>query len=126
MYVPAENVFQQIVVRERGDDAGSAPVDHARSRNVIITSPNTLYLYLQTIATALRGFAIERHAREIGDQVSRLSRDLGGVLGEYAKLGGHLNRARSKYDEINRDLHRFHQRLSDAGKGTDNRGAGKD
>lgn len=118
MYVPAENVFQQIVIRERGDDAGPVAVDHAQSRNVIITSPNTLYLYLQTIATALCGFAIERHAREIGDQVSRLARDLGRVLGEYATLGGHLRRARSKYDEVNKDLHRFHQRLADAVKGT--------
>lgn len=126
MYVPAENVFQQIVIRERGDAAGSAPVNHAQSRSVIITSPNTLYLYLQTIATALRGFAVERHAREIGDQVSRLARDLGRVLGEYAKLGGHLRHARSKYDEINEDLHRYHQRLSDAGQGADDQETRKD
>ena len=126
MYVPAENVFQQIVIQERGDDAGLAPVNHAQSRNVIITSPNTLYLYLQTIATALRGFAIERHAREIGDQVARLARDLGRVLGEYAKLGGHLRHARSKYDEVNKDLHRFHQRLSDAGQGVDDQETRRD
>ncbi len=126
MYVPAENVFQQIVIRERGDDAGSAPVDHAQSRGVIITSPNTLYLYLQTIATALRGFAIEQHAREIGDQVSRLARDLGGVLSDYAVLGRHLNNARSKYDEIDRDLDRFRERLSAAGQVTDGREAGED
>ena len=116
MYVPAENVFQQIVIRERGDDAGSAPVDHAQSRSVIITSPNTLYLYLQTIATALRGFAVEQHAREIGDQVSRLARDLGGLLSDYAVLGRHLSNARSKYDEVDRELDRFRERLSAAGQ----------
>ena len=126
MYVPAENVFQQIVVRERGDDAGSSPVDHARSCNVIITSPNTLYLYLQTIATALRGFAIERHAKEIGDQVSRMARDLGEVLRDYAVLGRHLSNARSKYDEIDKDLDRFRERLSAAGQVTDGRETGKD
>ena len=116
MYVPAENVFHQIVIRERGDDAGSAPVDHAQSRGVFITSPSTLYLYLQTIATALRGFAIEQHAREISDNVSRLARDFSGTLEDYRVMGRHLNNARSKYEDVFRTLEQFSERLSAAGR----------
>lgn len=119
MYVPAENVFQQIVIRDRADEAGSAPIDYAQSRGVVLTSPNTLYLYLQTIATALRGFAIEQHAREISDQVSRLATDFTVILQDYGVLGTHMSNARSKYEDVDKALDRFRERLSAAGEVTE-------
>ncbi len=117
MYVPAENVFLQIVIRERGEEADAAPIAYAQSRGVILTSPNTLYLYLQTIATALRGFAIERHAREISDQVSRFTREFARVLQDYSVLGTHLSNARSKYEDVDRALDEFNERLTAAAEG---------
>ena len=117
MYVPAENVYHQIIVRERGEDPESAPVRYAQERGVILTSPNTLYLYLQTIAMALRGFAVERHAKDISDQVSRLTREYAAVLQEYSVLGTHLNNARSKHEDVSRALDRFKERLAAASEG---------
>ena len=49
MYIPAENVYYEIIVRDEAAD-GSGLYSHALGRKVIPVSPNSFYAYLQVIA----------------------------------------------------------------------------
>src|SRR5262249_28819287 len=54
MYVPAENVYYELIAREPGD--GEDAIDaYARIRRVIPVSPNSIHAYLQAIAWGLMG-----------------------------------------------------------------------
>lgn len=111
MYVPGENVFHEIVRQERGEDPEGAVWRYAQRRRVAPVSPNTLYVYLQTIALALQGMAVERNARAIQDRLARLTQEFGEVLGDFDVLGTHLRHARAKYEDVERLLVRLRERL---------------
>ena len=111
MYVPGENMFHEIVRQERGEDPESAVWRYAQRQRVAPVSPNTLYVYLQTIALALRGMAVERNTRAIQDRLAGLTQEFGEVLGDFDVLGTHLRHARVKYEDVERLLLRLRERL---------------
>jgi DNA recombination protein RmuC len=112
MYVPAENVYYEIVVR--GDEGEDEPIaTYALSRRVVPVSPNSLYAYLQVIVLGLRGFEIEAHARAIQDDLGRLGGDLGRVREHMGKLGSHLGNAQKQFEDAQRDLDRFEAKLEE-------------
>jgi DNA recombination protein RmuC len=112
MYVPAENVYYEIVVR--GDEGEEEPIaTYALSRRVVPVSPNSLYAYLQVIALGLRGLEIEANARVIQDDLIRLGGDLGRVRDHMGKLGTHLGNAQKQFDDAQRDLARFEAKLEE-------------
>jgi DNA recombination protein RmuC len=99
MYLPAENVYYEAVIRDDGADASSGVVAYASRKKVILVSPNTLLAYLLTIAHGLKGLQIEKKAE-------RFQRDLAGVqtrfsafVGSFELVGRHLGNAWSKYEE---------------------------
>ena len=112
MYIPAENVFQQLIIKERGEDEATAPSRYARERGVVPASPNTLYAYLQTVAMALRGFSIESHAREIAERIAGLTTDLTDVQRDLGVLGSHLANAQNKFDDVDRGLSGLERKLA--------------
>ncbi len=108
MYIPAENVYYEIVLKAKGQDD---ILTYAWSKRVIPTSPNTLYAYLRVIAMGLRGLQVEENARQMIDSLSRLSDDFDRFADDYRVLGTHLGHAQAKYgealpklDSIRRDL----------------------
>jgi DNA recombination protein RmuC len=110
MYVPAENVYYEIVVRD--DEGEDEPIaTYALSRRVVPVSPNSLYAYLQVIVLGLRGLEIEANARAIQDDLGRLGGDLGRVRDHMGKLGGHLGNAQRQFEDAQRDLDRFEAKL---------------
>jgi len=110
MYVPAENVYYEIVVRdERGED--EPLLAYALGRRVIPVSPNSFYAYLQTILLGLKGLRIERNAAEIMALLGRLQGDLAKFRAEFDVVGRHLTNARNKYDEAAAALARFETKL---------------
>jgi DNA recombination protein RmuC len=112
MYVPAENVYYEIVVR--GEEAEDEPVaTYALSRRVIPVSPNSLFAYLQVIVLGLRGLEIEGNARDIQNDLMRLGGDLGRVRDHMGKLGSHLGNAQKQFDDAQRDLARFEAKLEE-------------
>src|SRR6202008_763341 len=48
MYIPAENVYYQIIVKDE-DVEEDSPAAYAIGRHVIPVSPNSFYAYLQVI-----------------------------------------------------------------------------
>lgn len=96
MYIPAENVYYEIVLKESGRDD---ILDYGWSRRVIPTSPNSFYAYLQVVALGLKGLQVEQNAQRMLESLTRLRRDFDRFADDYRLVGTHLGRARAKFDE---------------------------
>ena len=110
MYIPAENVYYETIIKE--DAADDKSLSHyALGKHVIPVSPNSLYAYLQTIVLGLRGMKVEERAKEIVEYLSRLQSDFTKFRDEYTLLGKHLGHAQASYQSAERRLDPFGQRL---------------
>jgi DNA recombination protein RmuC len=96
MYVPAENVYYEVVVNSNDQEDFLA---YAWSKRVFPTSPNSLYSYLQIVAMGLRGLQVEQNSRETLAKLGQLERGLERFAEDYKVLGGHIRNAQSKYDD---------------------------
>src|SRR5437016_10716620 len=67
MYVPAENVYYETIIKEESSASGEErPLfSYALEKRVVPVSPNSFYAYLQTILLGLRGMQVEERAQEI-------------------------------------------------------------
>ncbi len=110
MYIPAENVYFEAIVRDESIDE-DAPAVYATSRRVIPVSPNSLYAYLRVIVLGLKGLQIERSAQEIQARLARLGGDLDRFREAFDVVGRHLTNARNKYDEASNALNRVEAKL---------------
>jgi DNA recombination protein RmuC len=108
MYIPAENVYYEAVIKEE-DDEGL--YSYALKKKVIPVSPNSFYAYLQVIIHGLKGMSIEAHAREIINHLERLKGDEKRFKDEFEVLGSHLSNARKKYEDADKLLNRFEEKL---------------
>jgi DNA recombination protein RmuC len=110
MYIPAENVYYETVIK---DDAGEnkSLTEYALARRVIPVSPNSFYAYLQAIILGLKGFEIEENARTIMENLSRLQGDFRRFRDEFDVLGRHIGNTRTKYEEVEKRLGRFQDKL---------------
>jgi DNA recombination protein RmuC len=107
MYIPAENIYYEVIIKEEGAEVYQL----ALSKNVVPVSPNSFYAYLQVIALGLRGLKIEQSAKQILNTLGRLQGDIGKVRDAFETLGTHLNNARNKYDEADKRLSLFENKL---------------
>lgn len=118
MYVPAENVYYEIIIKAA--EGEEEPISsYALERRVIPVSPNCFYAYLQVIVLGLRGLGIEASARDIQDNLARLGGDLARVQEHMAKLGTHLGNAQKQFTDAERDLARFEAKLGAIGGATE-------
>jgi DNA recombination protein RmuC len=108
MYIPAENIYYETIVRGLGEDD---ILSYSLDRRVVPVSPNSFYAYLQVIVQGLRGLQFEKAAGEILSYVRRLQGDLNSFEDDFDKLGGHIRHAANKYDEASRKLTRFEDKL---------------
>ena len=100
MYIPAENVYYEIVSNEE-------LFNYAMQRRVIPVSPNSFFAYLQVVVFGLRGLQIEENARQILEHISTLKMTLDGVQEQYEKLGTNINTTQNKYNELGKKLSKF-------------------
>ncbi len=107
-YIPAENVYYEIIIK---DTAEESIVDYALSKRVIPVSPNTFYAHLQSIAIGLKGLRVEKYAKEILADLTRLKLDFNGLQEDYRILGTHIHNAGQKYGDAEKKLTRFGDRL---------------
>jgi DNA recombination protein RmuC len=111
MYIPAENVYYEVILRD--DDLGesSSLLEHALGRHVIPVSPTSFYAYLQSILLGLRGLRIEQRAREITAQLARLQGDFGKFEECFDLLGKHLKNAQNVFERTDGLRKKFEVRL---------------
>jgi DNA recombination protein RmuC len=114
MYIPAENVYYETIIKDEGLGGERSLLSYALEKRVIPVSPNSFYAYLQAIALGLKGLQIEKKAQEIMQYLTRIRGDFNRFKDDYDTLGGHIERARKKYDDASKSLDRFGDKLIDA------------
>jgi DNA recombination protein RmuC len=112
MYIPSESVYYEVMVRDDVCSDRGMLADYARQKNVFPVSPNTFYALLQAVAKGLRGLKVEERAREILDHLARLQGDFQHIRGDFQIMGQHISHAKTKYDEVDKRVSRFGDRLS--------------
>ena len=111
MYIPAENVYYETIIKDDALGGERSISQYALSKKVIPVSPNSFYAYLQAIVLGLKGMKIEDRAKEILQVLSRLEGDLSNFKDEFNLLGRHLGHAQSSFQNAEKRLDRFTQKL---------------
>lgn len=109
MYIPAENIYYETIIKG-GEE--QALMHYAYEKRVIPVSPNTFYVYMQTIIMGLRGMQVEKSAATILQNLGRLKVDLGKFSEDFTLVGTHLSRARNSYEESTKKFERFQDKLA--------------
>jgi len=98
MYIPAENIFYEIIAHDEA--AGEEDISaYALKHRVIPVSPNSIYAYLQAIAYGFMGLRIEQRAREILKGLQQLHGDFGIFRESFERAQRHLNNAQTAFVE---------------------------
>jgi DNA recombination protein RmuC len=111
MYLPAEAVYYEAVLRNEDLDDGKSVLAHAMRRKVIPVSPHTFYAYLLVIVHGLQGMRVEQRAREIQDRLGALQLQFEAFWSAFEKVGVHLGAARKQFDESARQAGRVRERF---------------
>jgi DNA recombination protein RmuC len=109
MYVPAENVYYETVIKYADDTKDI--LKYSLDKKVIPVSPNLLYVYLMTVVMGLHGLQIEKQAAEIRQNLKTLNASFAEFVSVFDTLGSHLRNASSKYDESSKKLDKFGMQL---------------
>jgi DNA recombination protein RmuC len=111
MYIPAENVYYETILKDENLGEESSLLAHAMKKRVIPVSPNSFFAYLQVIVLGLKGLEIEKSAQALLRNLFQLQGDLARFKNEFQVLGTHLTNARSKYEDSEKRLDRFSDKL---------------
>lgn len=114
MYIPAENVYYETIVKEEDADQEKSLANYSMQKRVIPVSPNSFYLYLQTIILGLKGLDIEKNAEQIISALGRLRVDFERFDRDFQLIGTHLRNAGLCYDSADGKLQRFKDKLERA------------
>ncbi len=110
MYIPAENVYYELIIKENTDEKQSLS-NYAMAKKVIPVSPGSLYLYLRTIIQGLKGLRIEKNVQEIVRHLNRLTGDMKRFRDDFDVLGRHIVNIKNKYDEAEKRVTNFEGKL---------------
>jgi DNA recombination protein RmuC len=111
MYIPAENVYYEAVLRAENPEDAKSVLGHAMRRRVIPVSPHTFYAYLLVILHGLKGMQVERQAREIQERLGGLRQQFDAFWAAFETVGSHLANAQKKFEESERHASRVQDRF---------------
>ncbi|MEX2189205.1 MAG: DNA recombination protein RmuC [Bacteroidota bacterium] len=111
MYIPAENIYYETIIKEDSFGEETGLYSYAIQKHVVPVSPNSFYAHLRVVALGLKGLEIEKSAREIFENLQRLSSELVKFGDVFETLGTHLNNAKNNYDRADKQLSSFSDRL---------------
>lgn len=117
MYIPAEGIYYELLVKQVGSSAanGRNMIDYAiNDKKVIIVSPTTFYAYLQSVLYGFRAFKIEKNTESIKQNVTKLSRHFNSYNQFFKKMGvslkttvSHYNKADKEIGKLDKDMERI-------------------
>jgi DNA recombination protein RmuC len=117
MYVPAENVYYETIIR---DDEENQIYRYCLDKRVIPVSPNSLYAYLQTILMGLKGMQVNERAESIVREIESLKIELEKFRKAYDTVGQHIQNADRKFNEATKVLDKVELRVESlAGNGVE-------
>ncbi len=102
MYIPAEAVYYEAVVRDEVLDDADSIVTYALRRRVLPVSPHTFYAFLTAVLHGLRGLEVERRAGEILAALAALGQHFDRFHRSWDVVGRHLDKAARQYQESSR------------------------
>lgn len=115
MYIPAENVYYETIIR---DDDGFQLYRYCLEKRVVPVSPNSFYAYLQTIMVGIKGLQMSQRADTIVREIESLRIELEKFGKAYETVGQHIRNASSKLEEGSRLLTKVELRVESlAGNG---------
>lgn len=94
LYIPSEMVYYHGFV-----ESGSDLLEAALNLRVIPVSPSSLFLYLQTVAYGLKGFAFQEKAAELARFVYQLKTDYQNLARSLGVAGTHLKNLDRAFDD---------------------------
>ena len=104
MFVPSEAVYFLLLKDQKLHEK-------LLKIKVVPTSPNSLYAYLQVLASAFRGRKLEKKTREIQEAIIRIAKDFEKFGADYAKVGERLGQTVKAYEDSRKDADRFSRRI---------------
>ncbi|MCI0348485.1 MAG: DNA recombination protein RmuC [Acidobacteriales bacterium] len=114
MYIPAENVYYEAIIR---DEDGNDVYQHCIQKRVIPVSPNSLYAYLQTIMVGLNSLRISQRAEAVLREIESLKIELEKFDKVFGILGNHLRNASRSYEDSARELGKLEDRVESLSNG---------
>jgi DNA recombination protein RmuC len=112
MYIPAENVFYEVIVKDEELGEEKSIASYALERHVVPVSPNSFYAYLMAIAFGLRGFHIEKQAQEIRGSIGELQKLFGIFYEQFTAVGRNIDLAHRKYEEAHKRAEKIHDQMA--------------
>ena len=107
MYIPSERVYYHAFV-----SSDTSLLEEAVHSGVVPVSPSGLFLYLQTVAYGLKGFAFSGKQRELLQITLNLKRNLS-LLKKLSETGvGHLRNLTKNQDEVMKRIDEIDRGLS--------------
>jgi len=111
MYVPAEGVFYEAILREEAEAGVESTLEYARRRRVLLASPHTFWAYLGAVAHGLRGVVLEERQREVLDALAGLQQDVETFFDAFDLARRHLLNAERQLQEAERLGYRLQDRV---------------
>lgn len=100
MFISAESVYYEIVNALKDEDLTS----YAWRKKVILASPNTLYITLQTLLHWFSQSRLQKDLKGIFERLEGIKKDAMKLQEEFRKLGTHLGNADKVYREFDHRL----------------------
>ena len=114
MYIPAENVYYETIIKDEGFGEEKSIFMHAISKKVIPVSPNSFYAYLQVIILGMKGLKVEEKAQEVIKMLVTLKGSLGKFTQDFEVMGSHIDNIKSSYERAVKSLDKFEDKLLSA------------
>ncbi len=111
MYIPAENVYYETIIKDEESLGEKSIFTHAISKKVIPVSPNSFYAYLQVIILGIKGLKIEEKAQEVIKTLVTLKGALGKFTEDFEVMGTHIDNIKSSYERAEKSLDKFEDKL---------------
>lgn len=112
MYIPAENVYYETIIRDDAIAEDHGILQHALAQKVIPVSPNSFFAYLQVIVMGLRGMDMEQKSGQILGALMQLQKELNGVREDFITAETQLKNAVKNFEKAGKHLERFEGQLN--------------
>lgn len=109
MYVPAENIYYEIIARDDGEDS---LLPYTFQKRVFPVSPHTFYAFLFTLAQWVGVMRFEEQTKQVWTELARVNKDFENFSEAFKKIGAHLMHARGQYEEASKKRDRLEIKLS--------------
>ena len=111
MYIPAENVYYETIIKDTDGTADFSLFNYALSKRVIPVSPNSFYAYLQTILLGLKGMKVEESARDMLNALAALRKDFERFEEPFRLIGKHLENSLKQFADADKRLGKLTGRM---------------